>query len=201
VGAIAAERVVAPSGTFVAAFVRPWLTAFGFAVGGLTLALFAFLAAVYLTLEARDDALREDFRARALGAAAAVFVTAALALLLAQPVAPRVRAGLITVAWSLPLHLNTGLAAVVAIWALWRRRYRLARLAAGAQATLILWGWALGQYPYLVPPDLAITSAAAPRRTLRLVLMGVAAGSAILVPSLSYLFRVFKAHLREEPGA
>ena len=34
--------------------------------------LFAFLAAVYLTVEAEGEALREDFRRRALGAAGAV---------------------------------------------------------------------------------------------------------------------------------
>jgi len=45
-------------------------------VGLLTLALFAFLAAVYLTVEAREPALREDFRRRALSAAGAVFVAA-----------------------------------------------------------------------------------------------------------------------------
>ncbi|MEJ7811739.1 MAG: cytochrome d ubiquinol oxidase subunit II [Gemmatimonadaceae bacterium] len=47
--------------TFHAVFISPWLTPFALAVGGLTLALFAFLAAVYLTVEARDGALREEF--------------------------------------------------------------------------------------------------------------------------------------------
>jgi cytochrome d ubiquinol oxidase subunit II len=199
VGALAGERVLPPLGSFVAGYVRPWLHPFAFAVGALTLALFAFLAAVYLTLEAQGEALREDFRHRALLAAGAVFVAAAAALLLSHPGAPRVRAALTREAWSIPLHVNTGIAAVVAIAALWQRRYRLARLAAGAQVTLILWGWALGQYPYLVPPDLDIASAAAPEATLRLVLIGVAAGSLVLIPSLVYLFRVFKAHIRREP--
>lgn len=199
VGALASERVLPPAGSFVDGFVRPWLSPFAFAVGGLALALFAFLAAVYLTLETDDAALRDDFRARALVAAAVVFLMAALALLLSHPVAPRIRSGLTAEAWSLPLHLNTGLAAVMAIGALWRRRFRLARIAAGAQVTLILWGWALGQYPYLVPPDLDISSAAAPAATLRLVLAGVGVGALILVPSLVYLFRVFKGHIRQEP--
>jgi hypothetical protein len=54
----------------------PWLTPFCFGAGVLTLALFAFLAAVYLTVEAREVALQEDFRRRALGTALAVFATA-----------------------------------------------------------------------------------------------------------------------------
>ncbi len=199
VGALAGERVLPPVGSFVDGYVRPWLNPFALAVGALALALFAFLAAVYLTLEARDEALREDFRRRALFAAGAVFVAAAVAFALSHAGAPRVRAALTREAWSIPLQVNTGIAAVVAIAALWQRRYRLARLAAGAQVALILWGWALGQYPYLVPPDLDIAGAAAPAATLRLVLIGVAAGSLVLVPSLVYLLRVFKAHIRREP--
>src|SRR5690349_17011908 len=52
------------SGTsFASAYVAPWLSPFPIAVGALALVLFAFLAAVYLTVEAEDDALRDDFRA------------------------------------------------------------------------------------------------------------------------------------------
>ena len=58
------------------AFVSPWLAPFPFAVGFFALAQFAFLAAVYLTVEARDEALREDFRLRALASAVAVGVMA-----------------------------------------------------------------------------------------------------------------------------
>ena len=54
-----------------------------------------------------------------------------------------------------------GVAAVVSFWALWQRRYRLARVAAAAQVALILWGWGVAQYPYMLPPDLTIGGAAA----------------------------------------
>jgi cytochrome d ubiquinol oxidase subunit II len=58
------------SGTpFMSLFVEPWLTVFTVGVGLFALMLFAFLAAVYLTIEAGDDiALRDDFRRRAPGA-------------------------------------------------------------------------------------------------------------------------------------
>src|SRR5262249_27745057 len=170
----------------------PWLTPFGVGVGLLTLALFSLLAAVYLTVEAREPALREDFRRRALGAAVAVCVAAFGTLGLALLHAPLVGRGLTAEPWAPVLHLITGAAAVTAIWALWRRRYRLARVAAAAQVSLILWGWALAQYPYLVPPDLTIRAAAAPRITLVPVLWALAAGALVLFPSLIYLFRVFK---------
>jgi cytochrome d ubiquinol oxidase subunit II len=42
-------------------------------------------------------------------------------------------------------------------------------------------------------PDLTITSAAAPRITLQLLLGALAAGAVLLFPSYYYLIRVFKA--------
>ena len=192
-GALASGGVPRDGKTeFHAAFIAPWLTPFCFGVGVLTLALFAFLAAVYLTVEAREIELQEDFRRRALGAAAAVFVAAGGTLALAYPSAPLVGRNLIASTWALPLHVATGVAAVGAIGALWIRRYRLARLAAATQVSLILWGWALAQYPYLVPPTLSITEGAAPEATLTLILWALAGGALVLFPSLIYLLRVFK---------
>ena len=180
------------TGPFVEHFITPWLTPFGFGVGLLALALFSFLAAVYLTVETEDTTLREDFRSRALWAAAAVFVISFGVLALAWRAAPLVRAGLMAGSWALPIHIVTGLSAVTAIAALWTRRFRLARAAAAAQVTFILWGWAASQYPYLLPPSLTIEAAAAPARTLFLVLWALAAGACVLFPSLFYLFRIFK---------
>lgn len=186
VGTIASGAVTGPPTPypgFFPAYIAPWLTPFAFAVGLFALACFAFLAAVYLTLEAQERELQEDFRRRAIGAGVAVFITAALGLLLSRE-APLVGAGLVTL---------TGIAAVSAFVALWRRRYRAARVAAAAQVSLILWGWGLAQFPYLLPPDLTIAGAAAPAVTLELVLGALGLGAVVLFPSLYYLFRVFKA--------
>jgi len=202
IGAIASGRVGAAldqigrgahDASFVSMYVSPWLSPFTIAVGALALALFAFLAATYLTVEANDAALREDFRRRALAAAIAVFVTAFLALALARSRAPRMSAGLIASRWALPLHLLTAAAAIAAIVALWLRKWRTARIAAAAQASLILWGWAAAQAPYLVPPTLTVANTAAPRRTLALFLLALAVGGLVLFPSLAYLFRLFKS--------
>ena len=202
IGAVASGRVGGPlEGDFVQRFVAPWANPFALAVGVLTLALFAFLAAVFLTLESHDRELCEDFRRRALGAGLAVFVTAALALLLALTGdAPLIVEGLLASGWALPLHLLTGAAAIGALAAVYYRRYRVARLAAGLQVSLIVWGWALSQYPYLLPPGFTVHSAAAPAVTLRLVAWALAAGAVVLLPSLWYLFRVFKAGPAHQPG-
>src|SRR5262245_27723067 len=54
-GSIASGRLMPSPGNFRAAFIDPWLAPFPLAVGSFALALFAFLAAVYLTLEAEDS--------------------------------------------------------------------------------------------------------------------------------------------------
>ena len=197
-GAVGQASTRVGAASFADVFVRPWLAPFPVAVGLFALALFAFLAAVYLTIEARDPAVREDFRRRALLAAGGVCALAAIALALSTGAAPRVAAGVVTAPWSLMLHIFTGVAALTAIASLWLRRYRLARLAAGAQVSLILWGWALAQFPFVIPTTVAIRQAAAPRITLELLAVGLAGGAIILLPSLRYLFRTFKGTAARE---
>ena len=177
---------------FASLYVRPWLTPFALAVGVMTLALFSFLAAVYLTVEAEGDReLQDDFRQRAFFAAGASLLTAAAALAIGVA-SGGVMARLVGTGWSVPLLAASTIAAGIAIAALVRRRYRVARVAAGAQVTLILWGWALAQFPLIVPPHLTINASAAPARVLAETLMVLAGGAVILIPSLWYLIRVFK---------
>ena len=194
IGAVASGRVVAPTrGGFAERFVEPWLTPFAFGVGLLTLAVFAFLAAVFLTMETRDRELVEDFRRRALGAGVAVFLASGVTLLLSVEASPLMSRGLMASSWALPLHLATAVSAIAVFAALWSRRYRAARMLVVLQVSCIFWGWVVSQYPYLVPPDLTIASAAAPEITLRLTLWALGLGTLVLAPSLVYLFRVFKS--------
>ncbi len=199
VGALSEGRLpAAPDGSFAAVFIRPWLTPFSLAVGAFALALFAYLAAVYLTLEAGDPETRGAFRARALLSGAAVGVLAATALLLASA---ELRAELISSSWAIPLHLFTGACAVAAFVCLWLKRDQIARLAAAAQVALILWGWALTQYPYAIRPQLTLAAAAAPPNVLVLLVEVLAAGGILLLPSLALLFWIFGPRGRQDPAA
>jgi cytochrome d ubiquinol oxidase subunit II len=194
IGAVASGRVgTTTSGSFADQFVAPWLTPFALSVGVLALTLFAFLAAVFLTLETADRDLSEDFRRRALISGVAVFFASALVLLLSHRTAPLVRTGLMSSSWAVPLHLLTGATAISVLAALWLRRYRLARLGVGLQVSLIFWGWAMAQYPFLLPPNYTVPNAAAAPSTLRLTLIALVVGGIVLLPSLWYLFRVFKS--------
>ncbi len=191
VGALASGRLrVAPDGTPLSAPLAA-LSPFTAATGLFACALFAFLAATYLAVEA-EGALRDDFRARALVGGVAVFITAVVAAALSWSEAPVVFHGLTGRRWSLPLHAATAVAAMGAFAALLGRRFRLARLAAASQAALIVLGWGASQYPYLVVPDVTLASASGPRATQVALLVALAAGALTLFPSLYLLFRVFK---------
>lgn len=198
-GAVAAglvpmrSREQAAALTFTERFVHPWFASpFPWAVGVLTLLLFAFLAASYLTVEAPEGPLREVFRRRAQQSQLALLVAALGTLIVARVEDALLFEGLTQGTTALAMHGVTALAAATSLWALATRRFQIARLAAAAQASFILWGWAWTQFPWLIPPDRTITALAAPRITLQLTLGALGVGTAILLPSFVYLFRVFK---------
>jgi cytochrome d ubiquinol oxidase subunit II len=175
-------------------FLWPWMTPFCFAVGIFALVLFAYLAAVYATLENADAEVRDDFRLRALVSGVAVGVIAGIVLLLSIHGAPRIWAGLTQREWTWPLVWTTSVLAVAALRSLWTRRFEIARLCAVGQVALILWGWAFAQFPYLLEPDVDIYNAAAPQITLDVLAAALAVGALILLPSYQYLLKVFKSH-------
>jgi cytochrome d ubiquinol oxidase subunit II len=195
VGTIASGEIHVAAGVVTSGYFAPWLRPFPLVVGLYALALFAYLAAVYLAAEA-DAAgapeLTSDFRHRALIAGGVVGAIALVAFALSFGSAPRIREGLTERPWTWPLHLATAAAATTAFWALWKRRISLARVSVVAQVTLILLGWAASQYPYLLVPSHTLTSAAANPRTQELLIIALAAGSALLFPSLYVLYRIFK---------
>ena len=176
-----------------------WLSPFALVVGGFTVALFAYLAAVYLTLETPDPHLAESFRWRALIANLVVGVYAFSSMALAHSRAPLFFARLLRSWWSWPLQIATGGLALGALYLLWQRRYRLARVLAIGQAALIVFGWGMAQHPYLIAPDLTIRSAAAPPAALRVLVPALVVGGIVLLPSLYYLLRIFKTPAASGP--
>ncbi len=168
----------------------PWLAPLSLAMGGLALAICAYLAAVYLTNET-TGALQADFRRRALLAGTAVVALSGLTVPLLYLEAPYLWKGLFSIQ-AAPV-LATGIAAaLLSGWALLRSHFRLARLATIAQVTFLLTGWGLAQRPYLIYPDVTISGAAAPEPTLRFVLYSLPFGMGLLLPSLWLLFKIFK---------
>jgi cytochrome bd ubiquinol oxidase subunit II len=167
-----------------------WLDPLALAIGALTLALCGYLAAVYLTLETEDE-LREAFRRRALGVWLVAGMLSVGTLLLTYFEAPRLWEGL-TSARAAPVVMAGVLLAPASALAMWLRRFRMARLLGAGQVMLLLVGWALAQWPYIIYPDVTLTGAAAPSATLGFVLWTLVPGLGLLLPSLWLLFAVFK---------
>jgi cytochrome d ubiquinol oxidase subunit II len=191
-GAISSGRIRAMEPLAFTGDVTSWLSPFPISVGFLTLASFAFLAAVYLILETKDPELREEFRRDSFRSAAALVFLSGLTLALAADGAQEFFRALTGRFWSIPLVAAEVAATVGAIASLALRRYPLARACAAAQVSLLLIGWGMAQYPYLVRPDVTVFSAAASPLTLRFLLGALAAGAVLLFPAIFFLLRVFK---------
>ena len=173
-------------------FFAGWLTPFALACGLFALALFGFLAATYMTVDTQGQPdLQNDFRLRAIWAETALIPLAIIVFITSKYGAALMYRGLTN--WWAPLLLGwTALSAITATVALWSRKFYLARIAAVAQVTFILVGWGLAQFPHLVTPDVTLQNAAAPESTLKLLLLALGAGAIVLLPSLIYLFQIFK---------
>lgn len=191
-GAISSGRIRAAEPLAFGGGVTSWLSPFPVSVGFLALASFAFLAAVYLILETDDPGVREKFRRDSFRSAAAVFFLSGLTMALAAVDARDFFRALTGRSWSAPLVVAEVAAAAGAIAFLALRRYPLARAFAAAQVSLLLVGWGMAQYPYLVRPDITVFSAAASPATLRFLLGALAAGAVLLFPAIFLLLRVFK---------
>ncbi|MGQ0811906.1 MAG: cytochrome d ubiquinol oxidase subunit II [Nitrospiraceae bacterium] len=190
-GAVASGRL-GIRGTFLETFVNPWLAPFPILVGLFALVLFAYLAAVYLILETDREDLREDFRKRAIGAGFAGAVLAIGVLVLSIAGAPAIWDGLAGNLWGRLAVCAAAFLGAAALYCLWIGRFHWARISAAGHVTLILWGWAAAQFPYLVEPHLTLYNAAAPVATLQLLLWSLILGGLLLFPSLIYLYRLFK---------
>jgi cytochrome d ubiquinol oxidase subunit II len=192
---MSSDTVVVHDGISVNGFVGTWLRLFPLLVGILSLTLFAYLSACYLTLEAEDPKLQEDFRRRALFSGFVSLLTAFATYAAAGTFAQEIRDGLSRAPHVWLVEIAGAVASLVAFQALWVRSYYRARIAAAAQVGLIVVGWGVAQFPYVVRPSLTIMSSAAPTNVLiNEIACGI--GAVILFPSLFLLYYIFKTHRR-----
>jgi cytochrome d ubiquinol oxidase subunit II len=185
---------VAPDGAVIAP-TAAWWDAYPIAVGFFVVVLFAYLAAVYLTVEAEQagsPALADDFRARAL----ACGLVAGLLSILVRSIAGRTGGHfaqvLLSSPWSRAAEIGVAILACLSLAALVRRRYHLARGFAIAQVLAVVLVFGIAQHPFLIAPDLRLADAAAPTATQQTLLVVMGVGTLLLAPALVWLFRTFK---------
>src|SRR3954451_12395790 len=188
-GGIASGRV--PYGNAKGDLVTSWLNPTSAIAGALAIAVSAYLAAVYLSDDARrrgEHDLVEPYRRarRAAGTVAGLLAVAGLAVLHgdAHPLYHELVAGR-----GLPAVIASGAAGLAALTLVLHRRFKPARLAAALAVAAIVAGWALAQQPRLLP-GLTVDQAAAPRDVLVAVIIAVVGGGIVVIPSLLALLRL-----------
>ena len=192
IGAISSDSVIMNRGLSENGFLSTWLLPFPIAVGILALSLFAYLSACYLAVEARSAELEDDFRLRALISGVVSIAMALAVYILAGAYASAIRQGLSSRVAAWIVEVCAVGASIVAFQGLWLRRFRQARIAGAAQVALIVAGWGIAQYPYLIRPEFTITTSAAPTNVVRALDIALGCGAIVLIPSLTVLFTIFK---------
>jgi cytochrome d ubiquinol oxidase subunit II len=170
--------------------------------GALFVATSAYLAAVYLAVDSErggEPGLRGYFTRRALAAGAGAGLLAGVTLAVLHTAAPRVFSALLT-GRALPLVLVSVVAGVAVLILLLLDQVRLARPLAVAAVAAVVCGWAVAQYPYLLPPHLTIHGAAGPAASgaAELVVVGIIA--VLVGPSFALLFALAQRGALGESG-
>ena len=193
-GAIASGRLaVTESGEFTGNLLTGWVSFLSIYSGFFTVGLCAYLAAVYLTRDASREfgsELAAVWRRRALLTGIVVGAMAVGGLAVVGIDSPDLGRAMASKSWSL-VAMSVA-AGTFSLWALARNRFTASAVGAVLAVASIVAGWAVAQYPMLVPPVISIESAKAPDGVLRLFVWVILIGAAFLGPSLAYLFYVFK---------
>jgi len=189
-GGIASGRV--PVGNAAGDMVDSWVNPTSAAIGVIAVLTGTYLAAVYLaadSVRSGQPELAEAFRTRALGAGIVTGAASLGSLLVLRSDARSLFDGL-TSGGGLAAVIVSTIAGIATLALIARRRYELARATAALAVATLTVGWALAQNPYLLPGQLTLDEAAADDTVLTALVISVAVGFVILVPSLTYLYRL-----------
>ncbi|HKS47294.1 MAG TPA: cytochrome d ubiquinol oxidase subunit II [Amycolatopsis sp.] len=173
--------------------VTSWLNPTSVLGGVLAVGAAAYLAATYLcadAVRAGHPDLANWFRRRALLTGLVLGVVAAAGIAVLRTDAPALFDGLTH--HGLPVIIASAVTGAASLLLLLRWRFVAVRVTAALSVATLLWGWAAGQYPYLLLPEITIQAAAATPAVLWNSLIALGAGGVLLVPSLVWLYTLFQ---------
>ncbi len=189
-GGIASGRVEV--GNAAGDQIDSWLNPTSGIVGLIAVATGAHLSAVFLagdSVRAGVPDLVDAFKKRAIGSGIVAGGLALAGLLVLRSDARDLFDG-ITSGLGLIMVLVSGAAGLATLLLVIGDRFCLARITASLAVAAIAAGWVAAQNPYVLPPELTLEEAAASDATLTALAISVGAGFLILVPSLTYLYRL-----------
>jgi cytochrome d ubiquinol oxidase subunit II len=149
----------------------------------------AYLSAAFLITDAQnheDKDLVDYFAFRAIAAGAAAGVLAIASLFFLHDHAYYIYHRLTH--QGLPLVIISIICGSVFLVLLMRGARKWLRPFAIAAVVAVIWGWGVGQYPYLLPTKLSIADAAGPSGTLWSVLIVFVIAGITVIPSLGLLY-------------
>jgi cytochrome d ubiquinol oxidase subunit II len=173
-------------------YVLNWLNPFSLCAGLFTLALFAYLSATYLTVEAPTQELRDVFRRRAFAAGVITACFAAGSFGLTGWYAQGLRTSLLHHGLALSAEVAAVASLIAGELAIYKDRVRHARWIVAIFAASIVTGWASAQYPYISRPDMTIFNSVLSENIVQDVFFASITGALLLFPSLALLLYIFK---------
>ncbi|WP_413586717.1 cytochrome d ubiquinol oxidase subunit II [Bdellovibrio sp. HCB274] len=180
---------------FFEAYVNPWMGWVPIAMGFFMISIFSFLASIYLIGESENSDLKAHYRRWGFIFNTAVVITGGAVFVAAY----LEQSPFLILFLKNPFSIACVVMATLFFFVLWNllrfKRSLWIRLAAAAQAALILFGWyfAIAPAAVLTPQGaISFVAAAAPEPTLRQLSYALGVGSLLIFPSLFYLLKVFK---------
>jgi cytochrome d ubiquinol oxidase subunit II len=166
-----------------------WLNPTSLLAGLLAVSVCAYLAAVFLTVDARhehDEDLERWFHRRAWASAWVSGALSVAGLVVIHADARRIFDRLFGPA--LPAAVVSMLAGGAALLLLRRGIPRLVRALAGLAVAALVIGWGTAQYPYLLGTSARVDVTAAPEASLVAIVVVFVAAAVLVVPSMVLLY-------------
>ncbi|ANI89257.1 cytochrome D ubiquinol oxidase subunit II [Arachidicoccus ginsenosidimutans] len=186
---------------FVHAYIFSWLDWFNVAIGLFTVAICAFLAAVFLVGEVKNDKDRRRFTIKARSANIFAIIFGTLVFIIAWLEKIPLTKWIFGNAISLTAIITALLSLVLLWYLLLKGKTKILRLLAGFQVTMILLAITYPHFPNIVllrdGSTLSLLDNHGDKKTIQSLAVALLGGSIFILPALFYLMYSFKKPLLE----
>jgi cytochrome d ubiquinol oxidase subunit II len=195
-GSAVAGSIDLKATSFMEAYVLSWLHWFSVATGCFTVAICAFLAAIYLIGETDNETDKKRFIAKARSSNIAAVISGALVFIAAQVQGIPLAEWIFGNAVGLTAISAASLSLVLLWYLLYKGKTRVLRVLAGFQVTMILLTTTYRHYPKIVllkgGDYLSLLQHKGHDKTIEALAMALLIGSLFILPALFYLIYSFQ---------